>query len=154
MTVCKTTRGVEFLIDEEDLDKIKLYNWTTHLGYIACSNRRKRGLLLHRYILGLNDPAIIVDHINRNPLDNRKSNLRIANKSTNGMNRGRQINNLTSEYKGVSYRKDRKKWRAYITVMNETRHLGHYLTAKEAAEAYNKAALIYHKEFAYLNKIE
>jgi hypothetical protein len=100
----------------------------------------------------LKDRNILVDHIDRNPLNNQKNNLRISNKSTNGMNRLKPIHN-TSGYKGVSFRKERNKFRAYITLNQKTINLGHYKTAIEAAKVYNDAAIKYHKEFAVLNEI-
>jgi hypothetical protein len=90
-----------------------------------------------------------IDHIDGNPRNNRISNLRLATPSQNMMNRGKQSNN-TSGYKGVSYRKDRKKWRAYIKKEGKFMALGHYDSKKDAYSAYCDAARKYHGAFARL----
>jgi len=108
-------------------------------------------ILLHRYIIGAVDRQL-VDHVNGDKLDNRKSNLRLCTHSENLSNRGIQSNN-TSGYKGVTWHKSRNKWRAFIIKDRLNIHLGYYTNEREAAIAYNKAALHYHKEFALLNEI-
>tara|TARA_R110000824_G_scaffold396554_1_gene598108 strand:- start:1212 stop:1535 length:324 start_codon:yes stop_codon:yes gene_type:complete len=90
-----------------------------------------------------------VDHINRNPLDNRKSNLRICTNAENSYNTGPQKNN-TSGYKGVSWRKDAKKWTAYIGHAPKS-HLGYFDTPEEAAKARDAKAKELHGEYAHLN---
>lgn len=103
------------IIDDNIKEKITKFNWyLSKNGYAFCTSRKNR-TLLHRYILGISNSKIRVDHINRNKLDNRIENLRIANSSQNGMNREKQKNNLTSKYKGVSFDKNGNKWRANIS---------------------------------------
>lgn len=116
------------------------------MGYPICNKK-----LISRTIMNVTDKQIIVDHINRNSLDNRRMNLRIANKSTNAMNSKKRIGKLTSKYKGVSFRKDRNKYRAYITYKQKTFNLGHFTEENDAARAYDKKALILFGEFALLN---
>ncbi len=61
------------------------------------------------------------------------------------------VANNTSGYRGVSYEKRRKKWRAHITAKNQRIYLGYYDSAIEAAEAYDRAALEWHGPSAKLN---
>lgn len=97
------------------------------------------------------DSNIILDHIDGNRSNNRPENLRIATKSTNGMNRGKQSNN-TSGFKGVSFRKDVNKWLAKITKNGKAYHVGLFDTKEKAALAYCQAASEIHGEFSNTNQ--
>lgn len=103
----------------------------------------------HR-LVALPGPGELVDHINRDPLDNRLCNLRSATKSTNGMNRGLNQNN-TSGYKGVSWKKRRSKWTARVRVGRREVSCGYFIDPVDAAIAYDIAALRLHGEFAWTN---
>ena len=92
-----------------------------------------------------------VDHINRNKLDNRRCNLRIATRTQNNMNCGPRSNNKCG-YKGVFWHE--KKWTTVIKVGDKRIRLGRFDDIKDAARAYNAAALKYYGEFAWLNPIE
>jgi len=93
-----------------------------------------------------------VDHIDRNPSNNKWNNLREADISQNGANVA-LMKSSTTGYKGVSkyHYSDVKKWRAYIKVNGKFINLGKYETTEEAACAYDKAAVQYFGEFALLN---
>ena len=86
---------------------------------------------LHRYIMNINNSNLVVDHINRNPLDNRKSNLRICSYQENSFNKSIRVDN-TSGIPGVSFHKINKKWRAKIKYNNLTIHLGYFEDINEA----------------------
>jgi hypothetical protein len=94
----------------------------------------------------------MVDHINRNTLDNRKSNLRICSHSENRCNTGPNKTNQTG-YKGVSYCKRDNKYFAMIKKDGKSFCVGEYKDPKDAAIAYNLAAKNLHGEFAYLNTL-
>ena len=94
-----------------------------------------------------------VDRINHDTLDNRRENLRICNSRENQGNEKISKNNI-SGFKGVSWRIDRKKWRAYISINRKQISLGHFDIKEEAAKAYNEAAKKYFKEFALLNVVK
>lgn len=143
------TNGKVALIDDEDFEKLNEFNWYFRKEGYAVSNTKH---LMHRLVM--NAPkGYQVDHINLNKLDNRKSNLRLANASTNKANDGLRANN-TSGYKGVQCMRGRKKpWMSRIKVNYKNIYLGYYYTPEEAARAYNEAAYIYFGEYARLNKI-
>ena len=90
----------------------------------------------------------VVDHINHDPLDNHRHNLRLATRSQNAANVGPYANN-TSGYKGVDF--NQGKWRARITQHGKRHFLGTFDTAEEAARAYDSKALELFGEFASLN---
>lgn len=102
----------EFYFDLEDYDKIKDYHWyknqtsKTYCSLIAHVPNSNKKIAMHQIIADS-----YVDHINRNPLDNRKENLRIANKSQNAYNSWLFSTN-TSGIRGVN--KSRNLYRAYI----------------------------------------
>lgn len=81
-----------------------------------------------------------IDHIDSNPSNNQKSNLRILNMKGNNQNRTKS-KNKTSKYVGVSYIKNDKKWQSSITLDGITKYLGSFNTEYEAAVARNKKTL-------------
>lgn len=91
-----------------------------------------------------------VDHINRDTLDNRRENLRLATHSQNAINRGKHRDN-TSGYKGVSWFKRDQKWKAQIVTNRKHTYLGLFDNPIDAALAYDQAAKELHGEFANLN---
>ena len=133
------------IIDKNDLDKVKNLKWSlTSFKYVI--NTNNGSLYLHQLILG-EKKWFIIDHINMDKLDNRKNNLRFCTVSQNGMNRDKDKNN-TSGFKGVSWSKNDRKWRARINLKGKEIHLGNFDDKKEAARVYNEAAKKYHGEFA------
>lgn len=107
---------------------------------------------LARFILNIGNKKIIVDHINHNALDNRRSNLRLANKAQNRMySRKHKVG--TSKFKGVSKRLKCPKtpWIARITVNKQCRVIGYFKDEIEAAKAYDECAKKHFGEFAFLN---
>lgn len=103
-------------------------------------NRPNRYVYLHKVIAGHIDAGkkIVVDHINRNPLDNRKENLRIVPQSINGLNKAEQRNK--TGFFGVVFCptsrpgvKRSKPWRSEVKVNGKRRFLGYFKTAKEAS---------------------
>jgi hypothetical protein len=158
-----STNGFKIIVDDEDYNRLMKYSWavykspTSTMYYASTQSLKKKigyAISMHRMVLGLEEQKNmnIVDHINRNSLDNRKSNLRIVNKKENEMNSGVRKNN-TSGYKGVNHRKDTKKYRAYIFINGKQKNVGNYKTAKEAAIAYNKEIVKFFPEYAYINLI-
>jgi len=151
-----TSRG-SFTLDRADWEKVKDWRWNLCKfrvdgpTYVTGTPRYLRKMQrLHRVILGLtpSDPA--VDHIDGNPLNNRRSNLRLATVSQNNANCKKRRTNK-SGYKGVSFSKERQKWAAYIKYENKTYGLGRFDNVEDAARAYDRAAKEKFKEFAQLN---
>jgi len=85
--------------------------------------------------------------VNRNGLDNRRANLRLATRSENLRNRAVHCNN-TSGYRGVRWKPARRKWVANITLNGQQHHLGYHATPEAAHQAYCAAARELHGEFA------
>lgn len=131
------------LIDLEDLGIVKDYYWfLTGDGY-ASTKEGYNYKRLHQLIM--NAPkGMVVDHINRDKLDDRRSNLRICTTKENNYNKGPKPN---QEFKGVTP----CKYKASITYEGVTYNLGTFKTKEEAARVYDKKAIELYGEFAYIN---
>jgi len=161
----KLTQGQVALVDDEDYDKVMQYGGWYLLrqasGKPKCATRTvtekirdtigltTSKLKMHHLIL-VPKEGYIIDHINGNPLDNRKSNLRYA---TNSQNRQNSASNkkASSKYKGVYWNKDTEKWQV-SPVLNGVRTLvGYFLDETTAARAYDKVAREQYGEHGYYN---
>ncbi len=121
------------LIDDHDFQRIVSFKY--HLDRSGHAARSKsienvnRKIYIHWDIIG-RKKGFDVDHINRNPLDNRKVNLRHCTRSENIMNVGLTKQNTTG-YKGVSFHKRYKVYRAKIAFNGVRYEIGEYKTAKD-----------------------
>lgn len=116
---------------------------TTDKDGYALMIHKGKAVRLHRYLLGVTDPKIQVDHISGNVKDNRKCNLRICTPAQNNGNR---------RHKGVTYRKNKGKWEAYIRIKGISKYLGLYEREEDAIKAYQTEHAKVHKEFSpYFN---
>ncbi len=146
-------------VDEEDYDRVMqlgpwYYSWNGYAyAHYYTPEFPGRCLFLHKVVFygGLGEGPML-DHHDLDKLNCRKSNIRPSNKSLNSANRGLQSNN-TSGYKGVHFFKRLGKFQAHIGFGNKKIHLGTFLTADEAALAYNKSALSLFGEYAKLNAV-
>lgn len=140
------TKGKFAKVDNEDFYRVNEVCWTfMKRGYCMNFYLGK----MHRFIMDCPED-MIVDHINRDKLDNRKGNLRICTNKDNAKNRNIK-NGYTSKYKGVYWNKKSKKWRASITSDEKRFHLGMFENEEEAARCYDLKAKELHKEFANTN---
>lgn len=141
------SNGAVALVDDSDYDLIVSIVWHCSNGY-ARGRVAGKYVYMHRFLLGVKG-ALKVDHINRNTLDNRRSNLRAATNRQNARNRIGV--SKTSSFKGVSWSTFAGKWRAVIMVDGRNIHLGYFAEESAAAKAYDTAAMEYHGEFARAN---
>lgn len=147
--------AIKAVIDAEDVPMIEKYRWSvggkdcrylkTYIGY---DKGKMVQIYLHRLIM--KDPPGHIDHINGNPLDNRKSNLRVVTAKQNMRNK-----NITSRsktgLKGV-FSLPNGRFRAAIGVNGKTYQIGVFDTPLEAARAYDERARGVHGEFAKTNE--
>lgn len=132
------------IIDTEDKEIVSKHKWgCTPDGYVKSSAQR---LLLHRLVMNCTDKYLQVDHINGNPLDNRKANLRLVTNQQNQFN-SKNTGSGNNSRKGVSFRKDRNKWRAYIMLNGKQIALGSFDTEAEAIKARIQAEEKYYQEY-------
>tara|TARA_R110000787_G_scaffold5224_1_gene19174 strand:+ start:191 stop:673 length:483 start_codon:yes stop_codon:yes gene_type:complete len=140
--------GKTFLVSPDDYeDFVDGYRFCLDSGYVKYSGT-KDGLkrkLLHRIIMG--EPEdLVIDHINRDPLDNRRENLRIVSRQENQMNLSMRKTNK-SGVSGVHWNKSANKWRAAIKYKNKHINLGYFEKLEDAGKARKDAEMKYFGEF-------
>jgi len=154
------------LVDEADWGMVAGHHWvafaTDNLRYalthVYLDDQRRTPLFMHRLLLGLErgDKANVY-HKDRNGLNNRRCNLRLATASQNRMNSGKR-KEKASKYNGVTLIRRKWKlkrpWLAGIYVNGKQICLGYFSTEIEAAKAYNQAAVGHYGNFACLNEFE
>jgi len=134
------------IIDLDDVEKCKPYRWGCNSNKYVITIIDKKVLQLQNFILNYNET---VDHKNRNPLDNRKENLRYATRQQNSRNITK-AKNKSSDIIGVVYDKEKNKWRARINIGNKNvLHLGYYEDINNAIKERLKAEKQYFGEFAF-----
>jgi len=144
------THGQFAIIDIADVPLVSGRNWQA----VPRQNREKyyaitSGISMHRHLLGVTNPKLMVDHLNGNTLDNRRSNLRIATNSENQRNRGRAVQaNNKSGVRGVFWEKQSGRWHAEIKVNGKLIRLGRFRKI-EAAKAAREAG-----EVAYWSTLD
>jgi hypothetical protein len=153
MKMIPLTQGKVALVDDEDFEYLMQWVWSASRNtgtYYAIRNDytgKHKVIFMHRVIL--NAPSnTMVDHANRNGLDNRRSNLRLCTSSQNTANSGPRSNNK-SGYKGV--RKKRGKWSAETNLLGKRIHIGTFDTPEQAARAYDAEVKKLFGVFAWLN---
>lgn len=145
------------LVDDEDYEALS--NYRAHYRLVSVDLNKKMKKLLGA------DEKLHLDHINRNPHDYRRSNLRVVTCAENLHNSGSRVGSV-SKYKGVSWTKNQSTqnrsrlrwvdgregmWQAAIYVSKRNTFLGYYELEEEAARAYDKAAIEHFGPHAYLN---
>jgi hypothetical protein len=138
----------EFYFDLEDYNKIKEFNWSINkYGYLTSSYNGKR-IMFHQIILDKLNDEQVPDHKNRNPLDNRKENLRASSRLENSWNKSVSKRN-TSGVTGVSsYNWGDKHWRSCIDVNHKRIIMGYFANFDDAVKARLQAEKQYYGEFA------
>lgn len=159
-------RGQIALVDASDLERVQGFKWYavrqgccrrgkqyTYDTHIVCARINHRTTYLHRFLLDA-PRGKVVDHVNGNPLDNRRANLRICERSQNNAN-SRVPSNSSSGYKGVGLYKPKSwtvaKWRAQIQKDGVKKVIGYFDSAEDAAKAYDEEAVRMFGEFAKTN---
>ncbi len=168
-SVAKTiplSQGYVTVVDDEDYEWLNQWNWSV-TKYVfpngrvklradrtvptVCADGKTKDVtwLMHRVIVGARDGEL-VDHVDGDGLNNRRSNLRKATPTQNGQNR-KSNRNSSSRYKGVSWNARKEEWIAQIQINKKVAYLGHFADEIEAARAYDRAAKEHFGEFARLN---
>ena len=151
----------ETLFDLKYKEEIEKFKW--HLsdhGYVKCNwfdeNKKHKMMFLHSAIIYLSNQEVPdgyeIDHKDTNKLNNLEINLRICTRPQNQQNTNIRSNN-SSGFKGVAWSNHNKNWLAKLKINNKEIFLGYFTNEKDAAIAYNKAAIQHFGEFARINEI-
>lgn len=151
------TQGKVAIVDACDFERLNQWKWYVkrrneavwYATRAISTNDERRTIKMHREILQAKTGEII-DHINGDGLDNRRCNLRLCSASENGANR-RKYKAKSSKYKGVSFKKNKGAFVAQITVRGKVKWLGTFKDERDAAIAYDKAAIQNYGAFALTN---
>ena len=139
------------IVDAEDYERVNRYKWCVSAkGNTIYAYRKDHGknVYLHQFLMKP-PKGMVVDHIDGNGLNDRKSNLRVCTKQQNLCNRGPIVR--SSQFKGVHFCKWTQKWYATIRHGGVTIRLGPFDDEVEAARAYDRKAYELFGEYAYLN---
>ena len=144
------SQGLVALVDDEDFERVRKYNWHISSGgeglHYARGWVEGEHILLHRFIMHAKKGQRI-DHKNHNTLHNYKTNLR---RCTHGQNIANSVKRSgTSKYKGVTSEKGR--WRVTVGIKGKTYHLGCFQSEIIAGLIYDAHAKKTYGEFAHLN---
>jgi len=145
------SQGKFTIIDKEDFEWLNQWKWYCNsYGYavreknygVKNGKRVRKSIWMHREI-NKTPKGMDTDHIDRNPLNNKKSNLRTVTHGQNMFNLSKAKNNI-SGYKGVSWHKETQKWRAYLQINKKQKYFGLFSDIKDAILARKRGELIYH----------
>ena len=144
-------KGHQAAVDEADWDRVRWRHWSlqrTEGGNLYAATTLYRGTVgMHRFLVGCEDPALVVDHRDGVGLNNRRYNLREADYEQNGMNRAGSSESA-SGVMGVSWVELRRLWK--VTIRGEV--VGYYRDRDDAVAARFKAASEKYGEFARLTE--
>jgi HNH endonuclease/AP2 domain len=126
------------IFDESDRALVEQHSWRINSwGYpythVRRNGERKR-VEMHRLFITEVPLGHVVDHINRNPCDNRRSNLRVCTHGQNRMN-SKEVANRASKYRGVTWNRNCGKWQAQVRRDGRMKYLGVFSCEEAAAAA-------------------
>ncbi len=133
------------LVDDEDFEYLNQWKWYATKNCNTFYAVRAGGIVngsmtiirMHTVILGKPPNGLVTDHENGNGLDNQRYNLGHVTRRQNHQNRKHQ--NSSSQYPGVCWATNDKKWQANITINGKTKYLGQFINEREAFDAYKQA---------------
>jgi len=146
------TQGRFAIVDGEDYDRLRRYKWRVYNGGQTCYAIRTEGqttVRMHRQIM-VAPKSLLVDHIDHNGLNNRRSNLRVCTNSQNQHNQRIRLGGR-SKYKGVVWHHRDRCWVAQIRINGRRLYLGCFDNEVDGAIAYDRKAIELFGEFAHVN---
>lgn len=158
MRVIILTQGQHTVVEDHVFVWASKFKWRAHKGKrgnfyavreVRLENGQRASVYLHREIMKA-APGVFVDHIDGDGLNNLDNNLRLCTTQENNHNTPRRLDNA-SGFKGVSFFRRDGTWRAQIQSGGRNMHLGYFETPREAARAYDTAALECFGDFSRLN---
>lgn len=149
IALVELTKGKTATIDAADVPLVSAYKWCVSHEYAMRRDAKTKATIFMHRLIAEAPIGMQVDHINRNGLDNRRSNLRVC---TSHQNLGNQYEvRGTSRFKGVAWDRTRKCWKASISRDHRTFNIGRFKVEEDAALAYDVHAREIFGEFAACN---
>lgn len=152
------SKGIFALVDADVAERVNQKFWTAIVNKksktcyaLFRDQASKKTVFLHNWLVKV-PKGMVIDHINGDGLDCRRSNMRICLPAENKRNNGKWHSKTSSTFKGVHYApRYRLKWAVAIGVNHKTIHVGRFATEIEAAQAYDAAARKHFGKFARPN---
>lgn len=141
------------LVDDGDYESVSKYRWSvqkhgkTFYAVHTIPHPKKKRIFMHRFITGVTDTKIVIDHIDHNGLNNQRNNLRKCTQSQNMINKA---GFGKSNYKGV-YKNSKNSYVAMAFINGKTKYIGSFNTSFEAATARDKVVILESNPFDLLN---
>lgn len=160
MKLIRSFQGPVIKVDDADFAWLSTYSWTVRTNRIGGQyawttltdvNGKRVCRSMHRMLFDALLPKTQIDHVDHDGLNNQRTNLRACSNTENSRNCRRRSGRCLP--KGVIYRRQCRKYQAQIYVGPRKYYLGTFSCPREAAHAYNKAAVRHFGEFAVLNPI-
>lgn len=142
-------KGFVALVDDMDYPYLSCFSWYLLKGPKTFYAHNPDIGSMHQLIIPIDMP-LMIDHIDRNGLNNQRSNLRICTRQQNAWNQEKKRPG-TSKYKGVYFDSVRSKWMCRMRINGITKNLGRFENEEDAAKTYDKHALLHFGEFSCLN---
>jgi hypothetical protein len=163
MQFIKLDKGYTAIVDDRDYDRLKKWKWRVHSSgskmyayrrFVTPDGKNNRRFL-HHEVMNFKPPrGLVIDHADRNPLNCRRTNLRLCTHAQNDVNKPPLQDKKGSKYKGVRYDpnpRGKKHWYAAISYNHKQYFLGGFADEFSAMKIYNVWAFRLYGKFAYLN---
>ena len=140
------------LVSDKDFERVSKLRWFLHRGGYVFYTHGKVHMVMHRFICGEAPEGFLWDHINRNPLDNRRENLRLATPLQSSRNCRRRKDNKSGFIGVCLYKRGTcERWLAYLRLQGKLKMVGYFKNKIDAAKARDRAVKEHFGEFAVMN---
>jgi len=149
------TKGKFATVDDDMYEYLMQWKWYCSTSGRAVRTERhgKNQIMIYMHrVIAKTPEGMECDHKNMNPLYNCRENLRNCSRSENSANKNKYSTN-TSGYKGVTWSKGMRKWKAQITVNYKNTVIGYFEKIEDAVNAYNEAAKERFGNFSRVNEV-
>ncbi len=160
MRILPLTQGLHAIVDDADFEWLKCFSWyaaNVNGRFYAMTCMRDGGrqlkVPLHHMLAGCPLRGLVVDHADGCTLHDSRTNLRVCTRKENSWNTGKR-EGATSLYKGVSWCRTKKRWRAAIMADGKTHFGGYFRDEREAARRYDELASRFYGKFARTSGVQ
>lgn len=145
------TQGYKTLVDDIDFEYLSQFRWHLSGGYVKRNRISMHRIILERKLGRKLTPGEFPDHVDNNPLNNTRQNIRPCTHAQNMRNKSKTRGQTSSQFKGVSLHSTGNKWQSQIRADGKILYIGLFSDEELAAKAYDQHAVLHFGEFAKLN---